>query len=109
MPELAPCSQALRDYQRPTVIGRFWRDRRVAVGDMTVVTCRRMQQFSTSQRPTGSPSSPGSGQYERIGPRGGHTGEEVTGIKGRPMPPTPGPGSTYRIVDRTKNRSGQAK
>jgi hypothetical protein len=51
--------------------------------------------------------APASGQYERIGPRGGHTGHEVTVPKGRPLPPTPGRGEGYQIVDRTKNKSGR--
>ena len=46
---------------------------------------------------------PRSGQYERIGPRGGKTGEEVTAVKGKPLPPTPKPGSSYRLVDPTKH------
>ena len=53
--------------------------------------------------------APASGQYERIGPRGGRTGDEVTGVRGKPLPPTPTPGSTYQIVDRTKNDSGKGK
>ena len=37
-----------------------------------------------------------------IGPRGGNTGAERTVVKDEPLPPTPKPGQTYRIVDRTK-------
>ena len=33
-----------------------------------------------------------SGQYEIVGPRGGGTGREVTGVADKPLPPTPGPG-----------------
>ena len=47
-----------------------------------------------------------SGQYERIGPHGGKTGQEVTVVKGEPLPPTPKPGETYRIVDKTKHKRG---
>lgn len=47
-----------------------------------------------------------SGQYERIGPRGGRTGHEVTVVKGEPLPPTPRPGETYVISDKTKHKSG---
>lgn len=50
--------------------------------------------------------APASGQYQRIGPRGGH-GPEVTSEKGNPLPPTPKPGSTYKLVDPTKNKSGK--
>lgn len=52
---------------------------------------------------------PRPGQYERVGPRGGHSGHEVTVVRGEPLPPTPNPGSTYRIVDRTRNDSGRGK
>jgi len=49
-------------------------------------------------------TTPRSGQYERIGPRGGHTGDEITGVRGKTLPPTPGPGQGYRLVDPTKHR-----
>ena len=35
-------------------------------------------------------------------PRGGNTGDEVTSIKGRPLPPTPKPGYGYGKPDKTK-------
>ena len=47
--------------------------------------------------------APHSGQYEIIGPRGGNTGKERTVVKNEPMPPTPGKGMTYKIVDPTKH------
>ncbi len=50
--------------------------------------------------------APNSGQYQRIGPRGGQ-GIEVTVTKGEPLPPTPKPGSSYILVDPTKNKSGR--
>ena len=46
---------------------------------------------------------PRSGQYEIIGPRGGKTGEEITGVKGKTLPPTPKAGLTYRLADPTKH------
>lgn len=46
---------------------------------------------------------PYSGQAEILGPRGGRTGEERTVVKNEPFPPTPEPGQTYRIVDRTRH------
>ena len=46
--------------------------------------------------------APFSGQYKLIGMRGGKTGQEVTSIKGKPLPPTPQPGMTYKLVDKTK-------
>lgn len=51
--------------------------------------------------------APASAQYERVGPRGGK-GPEITGVKGKPLPPGP-KGSTYKIADRTKNKSGRGK
>ena len=51
--------------------------------------------------------APASGQYLEIGPRG-RKGHEVTVVKGEPLPPTTIGGSTYRLVDRSKNKSGQA-
>ena len=52
--------------------------------------------------------APASGQYRQIGPRGGK-GKEVTAVKGAPLPPTPTKGGSYRITDRTKNKSGRGK
>ncbi|MES2773396.1 MAG: hypothetical protein V4722_04390 [Bacteroidota bacterium] len=50
--------------------------------------------------------APKSGQYETIGPRGGH-GNEITSTKGNPLPPTQKAGSTYVLADPTKNGSGK--
>ncbi len=54
----------------------------------------------------GTPA-PVSAQYEIVGPRGGRTGQERTVVKGEPLPPTPSPGATFRIADRTKNGAGR--
>lgn len=48
--------------------------------------------------------APISGQYQIIGPRGGKNGPERTVTREEPFPPTPSPGSKYRLVDRTKHR-----
>lgn len=50
--------------------------------------------------------APRSGQYQKIGPRGGK-GDEVTSVKGEPLPPTQTKGTTYTLVDSTKNKSGR--
>jgi hypothetical protein len=51
--------------------------------------------------------SPGSGQVEIVGPRGGKTKEgERTIVKGEPFPPTPEPGQKFKPVDPTDNESG---
>jgi hypothetical protein len=50
--------------------------------------------------------APASGQYQQIGPRGGK-GPEVTTVKGEPLPPAPQKGTTYTLVDPSKNNSGK--
>ncbi len=47
--------------------------------------------------------APVSGQYERVGPRGGRTSDERTVTKGEPLPPTKERGEKYILVDRTKH------
>lgn len=47
--------------------------------------------------------APFSGQYQIMGPRGGK-GPERTVVKGEPLPPTPSPGSKYKLVDKTRTR-----
>jgi hypothetical protein len=47
-----------------------------------------------------------SGQYQEISPDG-LEGREVTVVRGEPLPPTTQAGATYRLVDRTNNKSGQ--
>jgi hypothetical protein len=46
----------------------------------------------------GTPA-PISGQYKNPS-----TGNEVTGVKGKPLPPTPNPGQGYILVDKTKHQ-----
>ena len=53
----------------------------------------------------GAPA-PASGQYQVIGPRGGKHGE-VTVPKGHTLPPANSSGTTYKLVDRTDNKSGR--
>ena len=53
-------------------------------------------------------TAPNSGQYKIVGPRGGN-GPERTVTKGEPMPPTPKPGSTYKLVDPSDNGAGKRK
>lgn len=52
--------------------------------------------------------APASGQYQEVGPRGGKH-NEVTAIQGKPLPPTNSAGSTYTLVDPSKNQSGKGK
>ena len=52
--------------------------------------------------------APASGQYRIVGPRGGK-GPEVTGTTGKSLPPTPRSGSSFTLVDPSKNGSGRAR
>jgi hypothetical protein len=52
-------------------------------------------------------NAPRSGQYEIVGPRGGSTGKERTVVRNEPLPPTPKPGMSYKMVDPTKNGAGR--
>lgn len=49
-------------------------------------------------------SAPASGQYKRIGPRGGVQPGEVTSTRGKPLPPSTARGQTYKLVDETKHK-----
>lgn len=53
--------------------------------------------------------APKSAQYEILGPRGGHTGEERTVVRGEPLPPTPERGQRYTPTDPTKNGAGRKR
>jgi len=53
-------------------------------------------------------SAPKSGQYIEIGPKGGIK-KEVTISKGETLPPTEKPGSSFKLVDPSKNKSGTGK
>jgi hypothetical protein len=46
----------------------------------------------------GTPA-PKSGQYQNT-----TTGTEVTTTRGEPLPPTPGKGQSYKLVDLTKHK-----
>ncbi|GAA3053883.1 hypothetical protein LV79_004721 [Actinokineospora globicatena] len=48
--------------------------------------------------PPGTPA-PQSGQYKVPG-----SSVEVTAVKGKPLPPTPGKGQGYTLVDPTKHK-----
>ena len=63
----------------------------------------------TAKKLTPGTPAPASAQVEIVGPRGGRTGIERTVIRGKPLPPTPNPGETYRVVDRTNNGAGKPK
>jgi len=62
-------------------------------------------------KPTLRPGTPApaSALYKIVGQRGGISGKEVTGVKGKPLPPTPNSGESYKIADRAHNKSGHGK
>lgn len=47
---------------------------------------------------------PKSGQYQVVGPKGGRQPNEVTGVFGKTMPPTPKAGQHFELVDPTKHK-----
>ncbi|UNK47798.1 hypothetical protein MNQ99_18925 (plasmid) [Arthrobacter sulfonylureivorans] len=53
--------------------------------------------------------APASAQVRIVGPRGGDTGQERTTVRGKILPPTPKPGQSYVVADRTKNGAGRGK
>lgn len=52
--------------------------------------------------------TPRSGQYEKTGPRGGKTGEEITSTKGNTLPPSK-PGYTFTLADPTIHKGDSKK
>lgn len=66
-----------------------------------------MPSKNTSGLKPGS-TTPVSGQYEVVGPRGGSTGQERTSTRGNVLLPTPKPNQTYTLVDPPKNGAGKA-
>jgi len=61
--------------------------------------------MATSYKP--GETIPRSGEYGIKGPRGGETGAERTGVKGKPFPPTPKPGQTYEMDRPAHNGAGK--
>jgi len=52
-------------------------------------------------------TAPRSGEYEIRGPRGGHTNEERTVVKGEPFPPTRKSGESYSLSRPVHNNAGR--
>ena len=77
----------------------------VTAGFATEVSCQWRQSSGISPPPrrTGSKS----GQYEQVGPRGGHRGKEATIPKGHTLLPTDATRQGYILVDPTKNKVGR--
>jgi hypothetical protein len=51
--------------------------------------------------------TPRSGLYDKIGPRGGDTGEQVSSTKGKPLPPTDKTGETWKLTKPAHHKSGK--
>ena len=49
--------------------------------------------------------TPVSGQYPVVDKKGNKTGQEVTSVEGKPLPPTPEPGMGYGDPDKTKHKN----
>jgi hypothetical protein len=62
--------------------------------------------MTNKRLPPGTPT-PRSGIYERIGPRGGRTGEEVDSTRGHPLPPTGHSGETWRLRRPAHHKRGE--
>lgn len=58
-----------------------------------------MKGIKMSNKLTPGTPAPKSGQYKNP-----NTGTEITGVKGKPLPPTPRPGQGYVLVDLTKHK-----
>ena len=57
-------------------------------------------QYKPGEKPSQS------GQYAVVGPRGGSTGTEVTGVADKPLPPTPKWATSSWTRRSTRSRSG---
>ena len=52
---------------------------------------------------------PVSGQYGVVDKKGHKTGNEVTGVEGKKLPPTPKPGMGYVLDDKTEHADDKKK
>lgn len=51
-------------------------------------------------------ATPKSGIYEKLGPRGGKTGEQVSSTRNHPLPPTDRSGETWKLVKEAHHKGG---
>jgi len=58
-------------------------------------------------KPTYTPGTPApkSGIYQQVGPRGGQTTQQADSTRGKPLPPTGKPGSTWELVKPAHHKS----
>lgn len=52
-------------------------------------------------------ATPSSGIYNKLGPRGGNTGEQISSTRGNPLPPTDKPGETWKETVPAHHKSGK--
>ncbi len=52
-------------------------------------------------------TTPRSGIYDKVGPRGGNTGQQADSTKGNPLPPTDKPGETWRLNTPARHKDGK--
>ncbi len=52
-------------------------------------------------------STPRSGIYEQVGPRGGRTGEQADSTRGKPLPPTLPGNSGWRLEKPAKHKGAK--
>ena len=64
--------------------------------------CEKVDKMANNKPLKPGQPTPTSGQYGLRGPRGGITQQEITSVKGKPLPPTPKPRQVYVLVDPTK-------
>ncbi len=50
-------------------------------------------------------TTPQSGIYNKLGPRGGSTGEQASSTRGKPLPPTDKLGETWKLAEAARHKS----
>ena len=64
---------------------------------LDLMQCRRRKNVVSKTYAPGTPA-PKSGIYEKVGPRGGRTGDQADSTKGNPLPPTEKTGQEWVLV-----------
>jgi hypothetical protein len=82
-----------------------------SLGRQSVTAGPNRKAIMSKKRVTGKPGdpTPASGLYDIVGPRGGDTGKQVTGVEGKPMPPTPKPGQHFELVVPADKKAGKGE
>ena len=79
--------------------------------NIQTTTVRAMERKGLEMAQSNKPGklAPASGLYDIVGPKGGDTGKQVTGVEGHRLPPTPKPGQSFVLVTPAKNGAGKGK